>query len=297
MKNLIQKLLLVVALFVLPASAFAQAWTRDQGHFYTNLSYTRISGAGHYDFNGVKRLFPEPSKYVQNTLGLYGEFGLVDRWLTATLSSELLRNNILTEQGETMGFGDMNVGLWSGVITKPFRLSLGVNVGLPTGDPLPEDRGDGANDNSSSVANSLPTGDGELDFTPGVAFGYSFGGANSTWPLVHYLVIKGGYQIRTKENLKPSVSYKVELGSKLPGGMLERFWLITRFFGLEGLSLSEDSTGSIGGTGNFTHTTLGLELFSRLGSGFGVSASTDLAVRAKGIVAGIPLKVALSYEY
>ena len=297
MKRIIISCLLFSTLSLFSQTVFAQAWTRDQGHFYSNVSYSRLSGTAHYGFDGTKHPFPEPSQYIQNTVGLYLEYGVVDRWLTTIISTEWLRDNTLPEQGSTRGLGDTRIGFWSGIVTKPFRLSVGLTTGIPTGDAKPQDLGAGATDNSKTVAATLPTGDGEFDFEPSLIFGHSFGGGRSAWPLAHFLVAQAGYQIRTQEKFKPAISYKIELGTKLPDSALERFWLITRFVGVEGLSLGDASSGSIGGVGNATHATLGLELFASIADGFGVSAGVDLAVRARGIVSAIPVKAALSYEY
>ena len=47
--------------------------------------------------------------------GVYGEFGVVSRWLTATVESTLVRDNAQAG-AHTNGIGDWRLGAWTGVI-------------------------------------------------------------------------------------------------------------------------------------------------------------------------------------
>ena len=185
---------LVGLIALAPASASAQAWTRDQGKGYVNLSVTRLSGDEIFGTDGQSRTIA--NTYTQTILGVYAELGLIDRWLTVSLSSEVFRRNALDDLAATQGLGDIQVGAWSGLLDGPFRLTVGVVLGIPTGDdqPSPDDNADL---DAELAANSLPTGDGEFDITPTVVIGYAFGG--QSWPLRHFVTARAvGYWLRTR---------------------------------------------------------------------------------------------------
>src|SRR5438105_4029737 len=99
---------LLVALLAVPMVARAGAWTRDEGHFYIGATYLRISTAR---YHGVDFHVIDIRPYTQHVVGLYGEVGLVSRWVTATVEGTLYRRNELTSQGYTEGIGDFRVGL------------------------------------------------------------------------------------------------------------------------------------------------------------------------------------------
>ena len=284
---------LALLLMVVPSAAFGQAWTRDQGRAYLNVSFRHLSGDRAY--GSEFEAHDLPTAYTQTSLGLYGELGIVDQYLMATVSDDLYRRNQLDAQGATSGFGDTELGLWSGLITTPFRLTTGVKLGLPTGDrdPKPDD---GADDDARLIAASLPTGDGEVDITPTIVAGYGFGGDG--WPLEHYLVAAVGYGIRTK-GFADDFQYKLELGTKVPTAFLDRFWLTLRFFGTESLASNAEAANNPSGfgTGNgVTFTSASAELYGRIYEGLGASVAVDTAFRARGIIAAMPIKLALSYE-
>ena len=276
-------------LFGGPRDASAQAWTRDQGEGYLNLNLTSLSGNRAFAQDGSTR---EIVPYTQTIVGLYSELGLIDRWLTLTINAELLRRNALEDLAATQGFGDLRVGLWSGVIDAPFRLTLGVVVGLPTGDDdVTVDPGTDVE--IEQAAASLPTGDGEFDITPVILVGHSFGG--QSWPLQHFATARVGYWLRTR-GFSDAIRYQAELGTRIPGPFIDRFWLILRFRGVE--SFSGPSNQGFSGLGDgITFTSAGGELYGRIWSGLGASIEADTAFRGKGIIAAVPLRFKVSYEF
>lgn len=285
-------LLALLGASVAPLPAVAQAWTRDQGQGYVNVSYTFLSADRVYGPDFIAR---DIRRYRQNILGFYGEIGVVDRWLTAVVNAEIFRRSELADQGSTRGFGDMRVGLWSGLVTDPLRLSLGVTVGLPTGDPEP-DAGAGGDAESQAIAASLPTGDGEWDFEPRVSAGVSFGGGEE-WPIAHYAIAEIGYAVRT-EGFSDAFAYKLEVGSRIPSEVLDRFTLVLRFFGTESFASQEEAASGFGGLGNgLTYTSLGAALIARIYANVGAMIGIETALRARSIVAAPPIRVALSYEF
>lgn len=271
------------------------AWTRDAGEGYLGLKLAHQASDRYFGADFQAR--PIASTYRQTSLGLYAELGLVDRWLTASLEGELFRRNSLDEQGATQGFGDLRVGLWSGLVVAPFRLSAGLRVGLPTGDPTPRS---GLDSDAQLIANVLPTGDGELDLEPALALGYAFGGGRSPWPLQHYLVVTAGYWLRFS-GISDAFSYRVELGTRIPLPVLDRLWWSVRVAGVESFASADDIAnvaGNLGGLGQgVSFTSLGLELQAELWRGLGLSLGFDTAFRARRIIAAAPLRVGLSWDF
>jgi hypothetical protein len=293
------KTLAAVLLMLAPAVAEAQ-WTRDLGEGYVNLTVNGLTSTRQYgaDFE-VAEL---PSRYSQIVLSLYGEVGLVDRWLTLMVTSELLRNSRLSEQGATLGLGDTEIGLFSGLIADPVRLTIGVEVGLPTGDHEPTG-GDGADDQADEIARSLPTGDGEFDVEPRVLFGWSFGG--DSWPLSHYLGASFGYAIRTsakfqgeRQAFADAITYHLEFGTKFPLPVLDRFWWMVRLHGIESFASDEEAARGASGIGNgVTYTAFDLGFSAEIYGGFGVLFKVGGAARARSIIAAAAIRGGLYYEF
>ena len=284
---------LALALLLTAGSAVANPWTRDQGSGYVNVSYQRIAAGSFFGPKGDKVTFNGTS-FTQQTLNLYAEVGIIDRWLTATLESTVFRHGKLDNQGATQGLGDLRLGFWSGLLRRgSLRVSAGVLVGLPTGDDEPSVEGD---PQANIIARSLPTGDGEVDLEARVGLGYSFGGPQSAWPLRHYVRAEVGYWLRTK-GFFDAFNYLFEVGLQAPWAVVDRFWVIERFFGSESFAGDEAPAGFAGLGNGVTYTSYGLELHGRIWRGLGASASFAGAFRARNVAAGAQLKFALDYQF
>lgn len=291
MKALLAVLAVVLCVGVRPASA--GPWTRDDGHFYLNLSYSRISANGFYaaDFERA----PLRTGYVQHGLTFYGEVGIIGRWLTASLESQLFRYSALPELAHTQGVGDLRLGVWTGLFTSPLRVTLGFLMGLPVGDPKPQP-GVGADHDAKLLAAFLPTGNGDFNFEPRLSLGYSFGGVRR-WPLLHYAIAEVGYWIRT-EGIADGVTYRAELGTKLPFVFVDRFWLVVRLAGVESFASNQETAQTPTGLGNgVTYTAYGFDVAGRIYKGLGASIGADGAFRARAVAAAVNLRLAVSYEY
>jgi hypothetical protein len=294
-----------LALLTAAEPASAGPWTRDRGHAFVSLAYSRIAADRVYgaDFSAQAL----GATYEQHALQAYAEVGLIDRYLTASFESQLLRYNTLINQGATYGLGDMRLGFWSGLVTAPVRLSAAFLVGIPSGDPSPFGGGD---DEAALIARSLPTGDGEVDFEPRLSLGYSFGGVRR-WPLLHYAVIEAGYWIRTSgrsrdplgrfftTDFADAFTYRGELGTKLPFPFVERFWIILRMMGVESFAtqLAASFTCATGLGNGVTYNAYGVEIAGRIVRGLGANLGVDGAFRARCVAAAPNLKVGLTYEF
>jgi hypothetical protein len=297
----------IVALLAVPATAEAGPWTREAGQTFLSIAYSRIAAQSVYgpDFSHQ----PLGAHYEQHAVQLYGEVGLVSRWLTATVEQQIFRFNRLRDQGATYGVGDMRLGFWSGIITQPVRLTAAFLAGVPIGDPSPS-AGPAANAEGQLIARSLPTGDGEADFELRLSFGYSFGRVRR-WPLAHYLVLEAGYWFRsngrskdlagreTETKFADDFTYKAELGTKLPWRFVDRFWFIGRFAGIESFASSLVAASSCAsGLGNgVTYTAYGFEIAARIYKGLGVNFGLDGAARARCVAAAANMKAGMTMEF
>jgi hypothetical protein len=198
--------LVQVACLLLSARVWANAWTRDAGHFYLQSSYLHLSSSSFYGSDGT--IIPI-RPYRQDVVTVFGEVGAISRWLTFTVDGTLYRRNELVAQGYTDGVGDWRVGAWTGLLTRPLHLAVGMTVGIPFGDAHPTvANGDVG---AQQIAASLPTGSGDTNVEWRVSLGHSFGRV-PRWPMGHYLVAEAGYWLRTA-GISDSFVYRVELGT------------------------------------------------------------------------------------
>lgn len=295
MSTLQRPLFAVMATLLLaPAAAQANPWTRQAGKGYVNLSYQRISAGSFYGPSGDSIAF-NGTKFTQQTVNLFAELGVIDRYLTFVFDATLFRRGELSNQGATQGLGDLRFGLWSGIwVHGNMRLAVGMLFGVPSGDAEPAVGGDGQR---QGIARSLPTGDGEFDVEARLAFGTSFGGPGTFWPLVHYVRAEAGYWLRTN-GFADAFNYHFELGLQAPWPIVRRFWLIARLFGSESFASPEEAATAFSGLGNgVSYASYGLEIYLHIWQGIGVSGAFTGAFRARNLPAGAQLKAALSMEF
>jgi hypothetical protein len=259
--------------------AWAGAWTRDQGGGYAGMSWSRIAATSVFDGDGGTTPI---DRYEQNAWTVYGEVGLVSRWLTATVEAGLLRDNV-QDGVHTTGIADWRVGAWCGVLTSPLRVSLGATATLPFGSPTPHTASDG----------HLPLGSGELALDARVAVGWSWQGG-PRWPLRHYFLVEGGYWLR--EIFADSFVYRAEAGVQLPWQVVDRVWLIGRLLGVESLA-KHGSSSPTGLDEGFTVVAPGFEASVRLYRGFAIAAGFETAVRARAVAAGKQVHATASWQW
>lgn len=278
-------------ILIAPTAALAGPWTRDAGHFYLGTSYLHIAANEYYgpDFSIVP-IRP----YEQQVVSFYGEVGVVTRWLTLVVDGVPYRYNALIGQGYTQGVGDWRFGVWSGILTKPFRLAVATTLGVPFGDPHPS-AGPNASIAQQQLASSLPTGDGEYNVEWRVSAGYAFG-RYPHYPLSHYVVAESGYWLRTG-GIADSFVYHFEIGTQLNYKYVDRLTLILRLNGVESFASNEQASLTQTGLGNgVTFVAPGVELYGMIWRGLGVSIALDDALRARSVPAAGQLKVSISYQ-
>ena len=301
--SLFATLVLIALSFASPTATHAQAWIRDPGHTYAQLSYRLIRADRLYSPSGDAI---DIRPYRQHALGFYGEVGVVDRWLMVNASGDLWRRQVLVEQGATSGLGDLRVGLWSGLLEAPFRLALGLEVGLPTGDPAPR-VGDSNDPGAQAIADVLPTGDGEVDVHVRLAAGHGLSYRRTQ----QYVTGDVGYWIRNTPRdapeslgaataIRDQLSFRFETGWKIDRPVLERFWIVARVTGLLVVQDRDASTASVArfaGLGDgVEYVSFGLELAAHLGAGVNLSFGMEGAFHAQNVPAAPQWKLGLSWE-
>ena len=270
-----------LVLLVAAATARAGAWTREAGHGYVGSGWSRIAASNVFGPDGATQPI---ARYEQNAWNLYGELGLVSRWLTATVESTLVRDNAQAGS-HTAGMGDWRFGAWSGIVTRPVRLALGATLTVPLGSPTPRD----------VQAGRLPLGSGELALDVRAAFGWSWPGGQR-WPLRHYVVVEVGYWRR--QIFADSLVYRAELGVQLPWRVVERVWLVGRLLGVASLaSVARATADPTGLDDGFSVVAPGVEGVLQLWRGLALSAGFETALRARAVAAGQQLHATLSWQW
>ncbi|MEM9187909.1 MAG: hypothetical protein AAGF12_01935 [Myxococcota bacterium] len=278
----------LVATVAAPSVADAQAWIRDPGGGYVQVSYRYLPSDSFFGADGNS---VPSAEFEQHTVGLYGEIGVIERWLMFTLESEIFRRNVLVDQGAVTGLGDTRISAWTGLVEVPFRLSFGASLGIPTGDSRPDS--DGGDILAQEVAAVLPTGDGEFDVTLQLAVGHGVRIGNA-------LDIFGqgvlGYAIRT-EGFTDQIVFRAETGVRPVAEGFNRFLLVFRVFGAELLGDAARTSGVAGLGDGVSYTAFGAELTGRVVDTFSLGFGVDSAFRATNISAGFNYKFSASYEF
>ncbi|MFY9242319.1 MAG: hypothetical protein WAO74_04760 [Polaribacter sp.] len=186
---------------------FAQSpWTQEKGRFFTNLSFSTISG--------YNTLFGDPNYNTERTISdrtfqLYGEYGLSEK--TSLLFSIPLKSietgaptagtnfvPITTANSET-SFGNINLGIKHNFYNDGWVLSGQFNVDANTG--------------KYDAASGIRTGYDAWSFTPLFLAGKSFG--------KNYFQSFIGADIRTND-----YSSNFKIGGELGRKITQNIWLI-----------------------------------------------------------------------
>ncbi|HJZ87038.1 MAG TPA: hypothetical protein VKN99_17820 [Polyangia bacterium] len=274
-----------------PGVAAASPWTRDAGGLYLNLSYARIAASSYFGPNGGKPAIG--ADYTQQTLGLYAEIGLQERWLTALCDWQLVRSASLSDGPSAAGVGDLRLGAASGLLVAPFRLTATLLLGLPVGDPAP------------GVGGDLATGGGDLTLEAHLAAGHSL----VLGPVGLYGILDAGFRKRglaSRDGTMPTPAttryadellYLAELGAQIRKPGFDRVWLAVRSNGLDSLAADRDIVDGYSGLRPGTrYTGLGIALDARVVATWHVGGEVDSALDARLVPAGAALKLYLAFE-
>jgi len=267
-------------------SVFSQSgWTKGKGEFFGKIDYSRLSTDNYYSPNGTQL---KTNVFSQNSINLYAEYGLRDRWSLIT-SAPLFRQNSFNTTKKVSGVGDLRVDLKYRIIKNnnwPVALSIGAEI--PTGRA-------NAFAQSKAVAQekiNLPTGDGEFNVWTTLAASKSLG--------IGYISFYGAYNFRTKyDGLAFQDLYQV--GGEIGFNPIKPLWVNGKIRGQWASGESKHpELGFVRGDGT-TYTLMSMEAFYRFTSNMGISATyftgNDLLAPFKNIYISSFYSLGMIYEF
>jgi hypothetical protein len=312
-----------IATLFISSSALAGPWNRDPGHFYINLNYSRIVAGAYFDRalqpNQVSgRTLTPGGRYLQHGMGLYGEVGIVKRWLMGLLEWNVLRYSSIDPasddptprpSGSTLGVGDLRIGVQSGLLERGAHLAASLVLGIPVGDPRPVANNEGI----SHSGRGLPLGSGDVNLQLSIALGEGF----SFWVIQGFAIFSMGMRLRdlgrrcgsdcpdATEPPPEPIAHELlgggELGFKIAKRHIDRLTLIFRMSGQLSLA-SEASLSNVrapySGLGNgVSFLAYGGVADIVIYKGLHAGLQVDSAIAARYVPAGINIKPYVSYEW
>jgi hypothetical protein len=207
-----KKFLSILAILLLPSSAFAGAWTSEPLHSWHKVAYNYFYSDEVWDENGD--VIKEPSEFTDWNISYYGQLGLTG-WLD--FSTSFAYKNLTTEDAEfernSSGIGDVDLGLKGRFLEKPLVMSGQFTFTMPW---------------AYDTDDFVPLGDGMPDYEVKLLLG------RSLHPLPAYVGAEAGYKIR--EGYQPNtVTYLAEVGVSL-----WKFYLREKLYGWEATEGIED---------------------------------------------------------
>ncbi len=179
-------LLLVSGLFFLQLQenvVHAQSgWTQKKGELYSKIIHHHLQSNHYYNPAGM---FSITNEYKQNSVTLYGEYGLNDK-LTLLVDWPVLKRHGFETTEKISGYGDMKLGLKYAISKKvPISISLIPELPIAKSDNYAQNKQD------PNTTFNLPTGDGEWNVYGILAISHSLR------PLPVYINGYFSYNLRT----------------------------------------------------------------------------------------------------
>jgi hypothetical protein len=212
------KILLGVGIFCTSLGLQAQSgWTKAKKEGFYQLSFNRFSSDEYFTLAGDQL---KTNEFTQNSLVLYGEYGLTDK-LTVIANWPLQVWNGFSSTETVSGLGDLRLEFKQALLKKYLPLSIAIAPEIPIGK---------ANNFAQSKLNdfesiNLPSGDGEFNVWTTLAASFSLPNA----PL--YGNLYGAYNYRTQYQgvtFTDQFGVGIELGYKVA----DLVWINSRVNGL-----------------------------------------------------------------
>jgi hypothetical protein len=224
--------------------ALAQSgWTREKNNYFIKADYTFYNATDYHNINGDVL---KTSRFKQNTIALYGEYGISKRF-AASAYLPLFRQNGYETTETVNGTGDLKLELKYALVKGKFPVAVSVAPELPTGPK---------NLYAKNISNpldkiNLPTGDGEFNVWTTVAASHSF------YPVPLYTSVYSAFNWRTKfgdRNFQNQFQAGIEAGYKIKN----KFWLNAKLLALTGVGQKPQFADFIRSDGTaYTAVTLG----------------------------------------
>ena len=131
-------------------------WVRQKKSLFLKTDVSSLEAENFYNVTGSKL---KTNAFKQNTIGIYGEYGIHDRF-TILLNAPILRINSFETTEKVFGMGDPRIGI-KYRLTPADKLPIAISIEPEL--PLGRKNAFAKNlDNKNDIIN-LPTGDGEFN--------------------------------------------------------------------------------------------------------------------------------------
>jgi hypothetical protein len=200
----------VLLFLCIVGAAHAQSgWTQKKRDYLVKGFVNYTQSDRYFNLSGEEL---QTNKYVQLTAGLYGEYGISDRF-TVLINWPTLKHQYFETTEKITGMGDMAVGVKYGILQGAFPLAVTFTPEIP----LAKANNYAQNKELSFVEINLPTGDGEWNFLTTLAMSHSFGS-------LAYASLGTTFNYRTQFE---GVDFNHQLSVYLEGGVkiADKFWI------------------------------------------------------------------------
>lgn len=244
-------------------------WTKEKSNLFLTLDYQFYKSV---DFNNLSGDNIKTDEFKQNTILLYAEYGLSNRF-SVNAYFPMFRTNAYQNTETVSGIGDLKLALKYALSKGKFPIAISIAPEFPTG---------AKNLQSKSTINNfdqinLPTGDGEFNFWTTVAISHSF------YPKPAYVSAFSSFNYRTKfedRNFQNQLLSGVEFGYKL----MNKLWLSSSILVLNGIGQKPQFADFIRGDGT-TYTGFSVNSLYEIGKHYGINLKyfrpTDLIVKSR----------------
>jgi hypothetical protein len=282
MKNIFFTILFLI--LISPNISKAQSgWTKPNGEGFFQLSYLYFESDQYFNLSGNPIT---TNTFQQQSIILYGEYGLFDKWTLITNFPLHTFNKFETTETAS-GIGDLRLE-FKYALPVNFPLSISVAPELPTAK---------ANNFAQNKQNAfdrinLPAGDGEFNVWMTLAASKSL----NNIPL--YSSIFGSYNYRTSYN-DVNFSDQFRIGAEIGYKIANKVWVNARINGLKSVKEVEVATDFVRGDGaEFTAYSLGLlaPLKNNWGVNFNYTNGNDWIFNKKNIYAAAIFTAGVVYE-
>ena len=287
MQNFRISAILIILLFYVINVNCQSGWARQDGSYFFKMDGAYFSSTDYRTPSGIAL---KTSKFKQQSLNLYGEYGLTDNWgIVASLP--LMRINSFETTEKVFGLGDTRIDIKYNPFNFreyvfPFSLSAGVDI--PTGRKNAYAK---SRENPLDQIN-LPTGDGEINFLLTAAL---------SLPMGNKIYASGFFQYnkRTKFDNK-AFKDLYQIGFELGINPLNKLWINAKLRSQYATGNSNyPELGFVRGDAT-TFTVMSGELFYKLTDNWGISGTyfsgNDWLGKAKNLYLGNYVSVGITYE-
>lgn len=284
MKKTNYYLIVTLALLFSPFLQAQSGWTKAKDSYFFKLDYSFYNATDYRNTDGNSL---ETSKFSQNQIALYGEYGITDRF-TVTTFIPVYKQNGYETTNNVSGFGDIKLELKYALLQKSFPVSISIAPEFPTGKKDLFAR----NKNNPLEQINLPTGDGEFNIWSTVAISHSFAPKNL------YASAYGAFNYRTKYKER-DFQNQYQLGVEVGYKFFDKLWVNSKLIVLQGIGKDPVTADFIRGDGtSFTGVSLGG--MYELNKNFGLTAqyfnSNSAIVKAKNVYANNILSFGIVYQ-